>query len=104
MIEQNLINWSKNIYFSMVTDSRFNTDIKTEIEAIHKKVLDALKDNNKFKIFFSNFKYITFENGKIQQYRVYYLVNINKRNTKRNDLYFLVNKIKPVYYGNKWGD
>ena len=48
--------------------------------------------------------YKSFENGKTKQIRAYYKVEINKTNTKLNDLYCLVNSIKPVYYGKKFGD
>jgi len=37
--QENLINWSKSVYFSMIADSRFNKDIKKEIEKLHKGVL-----------------------------------------------------------------
>jgi len=104
MINENLINWSKSVYFSMIVDSRFNKDIKKEIEKLHKGVLEVLKDKNKFKVYSSNYDFMTFENGKTKQIRVYYKVEINKKNTKLNDLYCLVNKINPVRYGNKWGD
>jgi len=97
-------NWSKSIYFSMIADSRFNKDIKKEIERLHKGVLKVLNDETKFKVYSHKCEMITFENEKTKQFRVYYKVEINKINTKKNDLYGLVNSIKAVYYGGKWGD
>ena len=97
-------NWSKSIFFSMVADSRFTEDIKKEIKKLHNWVLEVLKDQNKFQIYFREDDMITFEEGKTKQFRVYYRVEINKKNTKRNDLYCLVNSIKPVYYGKRWGN
>ena len=101
--QKKLINWSKSVYFSMIADSRFNKDILKEIKKLHKGVLRVLKDKNKFKVYFSKKDYLSFENGKTKQIRIYYKIEINKTNTHLKDLYCLVNKIKPVYYGNKWG-
>ena len=97
-------NWSKSVYFSMISDSRFTEEIKKENKKLHKGVLEVLKDKNKFQIYFKENKIITFEKGKTKQLRVYYKVEINKNNTKLNNLYCLVNSIKPVYYGKRWGD
>jgi len=102
----NLINqnWSKSVYFSMIADDRFIKDIKKEIEKLHKGVLGVLSNKDKFKVYFQKSDLITFENGKTKQLRVYYKVEINKKNTHLKGLYFLVNSIKPVRYGRKWGD
>lgn len=104
MIKEINKNWSKSVYFSMIADSRFNKDIKKEIERLHNGVLEVLKDKDRFKIYFSNYDFMTFEDGKTEQIRVYYRVEINKKNTRLNDLYYFVNSIKPVYYGKKWGN
>ena len=100
MIKQN---WSKSVFFSMIIDSRFTKDIEKEIEKLHKGVLEVLKDKDKFKVYFSDYNYMTFENGKTKQIRIYYRVEINKVNTKLKDLYCLINSVKPVYYGKRWG-
>ena len=97
-------NWSKSVYFSMIADNRFTKNIKKEIEVLHKGVLEVLKDETKFNIYFSDVDFMTFENGKTKQKRIYYKVKINKSNTKLNELYSLVNSVKPVYYGKRWRD
>ncbi len=86
----------------MIADSRFTKDIKKEINKLHKGVLNVLKNKDKFQVYFSNYDSMTFENGKTKQIRVYYRVEINKVNTKLNDLYLLVNSVKAVYYGKRW--
>ena len=88
----------------MVSDSRFDEDIKQKIEELHNGVLRVLSDENKFRIYFRKDSLITFEEGKTKQFRVYYRVEINKKNTRLNDLYRLVNSVKAVYYGRNWGD
>jgi len=88
----------------MVSDSRFDEDIKQKIEELHNGVLRVLSDENKFRIYFRKDSLITFEEGKTKQFRVYYRVEINKKNTRLNDLYQLVNSVKAVYYGRNWGD
>jgi len=97
-------NWSKSIFFSMVSDSRFTKDIKKEIEELHNGVMEVLKDKNKFQIYFRHSELLTFSGEKSEQFRVYYRVEINKKNTRRNDLYHLVNSVKAVYYGKRWGN
>ena len=47
---------------------------------------------------------MTFGEGEDSQIRIYYRVEINKKNTRLKNLYSFVNSIKPVYYGKKWGD
>jgi len=103
-MKQIKVNWSKSVYFSMIADSRFTKDIKKEIKRLHKEVLNVLKDKTKFNVYFKECDLITFENGKTKQFRVYYKVEINKINTNLKDLYYLVNSVTPVYYGNRWGD
>ena len=100
--EQNK-NWSKSVYFSMIADSRFTKDINKEIDKLHKGVLEVLRDKNKFKLYFMDKHFIDWEETKSKQIRIYYRVEINKKNTRLNDLYGLVNSIKAVYYGKKWG-
>ena len=102
--QQKTHNWSKSVYFSMIADSRFSEDIKAEIEKLHNGVLEVLKDKDKFQIYFSDKRFMTFGNGEDKQFRVYYKVEINKKNTKLNDLYCLVNSVKAVYYGKRWGN
>jgi len=97
-------NWSKSVFFSMIADSRFTEDIKKEIERLHNGVIEVLKDKDKFQIYFSERKFMTFGEGKDERFGVYYRVEINKRNTRLNDLYCLVNSVCPVYYGKRWGD
>ena len=92
------MNLSKQVRFQMIADSRFTKDILKEIENLHKKVLSVLGDKNKFDISFSDKRYLTFENGKTQQYRITYFVRINKELVKWNDLYGLVNSVKAVPY------
>lgn len=95
-------NWSKSVFFSMIADDRFNKDIKKEINKLHRGVLKVLSDKDKFQVYHSNKDFITFEKGKTKQIRVYYKVEINKSNTKLNDLYGAVNSVKVVRYGNRW--
>lgn len=97
-------NWSKSVYFSMIADDRFVEDIKNEIEKLHNGVLDVLRDKNKFKVYFSEKQFMTFGEGRDSQIRIYYRVEINKKNTRLKNLYSFVNSIKLVYYGRKWGD
>ena len=102
-------NWSKSVYFSMIADTRSTTNITSKINRLHKKVLDKLKDKTKFKVYFSRSGLLTWKPQEYlpkgnKQKRVYYKVEINKKNTKLNELYSLINSIEPVYYGNKWGD
>lgn len=96
--------WSKSVFFSMIADSRFNKNIKKEIEKLHNGVLEVLKDKDKFQVYHSDKMFMTFGDGKDEQFRVYYRVEINKKNTRLNDLYCLVNSVKAVYYGKRWGD
>ncbi len=97
-------NWSKSVYFSMIADSRFTKDINKEIDKLHKGVLENLKDKNKFQLYFSDKDFLNWDYDNSKQIRIYYKVEINKKNILLNDLYCLVNSIKPVYYGKKWGD
>ena len=95
-------NWGKSVYFSMIADSRFDKNIILKIKTLHKKIKSKLRNKNKFKVYNSKIDSMTFENGKTKQKRIYYRVEINKSNTKLNDLYSLVNSVKPVHYGNRW--
>ena len=97
-------NWSKSVFFSMIADSRFTEDIEKEIKKLHNGVLEVLKDKNKFQMYFSEKDFMTFGEEKDKQFRVYYRVEINKKNTRLNDLYCLVNSVKPVYYWKNWGN
>ena len=91
--------WSiRQVSFQMISDSRFTKDIKTEIEMLHKGVLKVLEDKNKFKLSFSDKRYLTFGDGTDKQFRIHYNVKINKEFAKWNDLYGLVNSVKAVRY------
>lgn len=98
-------NWSKSVFFSMITDDRFDKNIKTKIKQMHRKVMLKLRDKSKFNVHHGEIYKIDWSDSEgNKQYRIHYRVQINKNNTRLKDLYRLVNSVEPVYYGNKWGD
>jgi len=105
MAEQKEPNWSKPIFFSLITDNRFDKNIKAKINHMHRRVLAKLSNPNKFDVYHGEIYPIDFSDSEgNKQYRVHYRVRINKNNTKKKELYAKVNSVKAVYYGTRWGD
>ena len=85
----------KKLYFTQITDSRFDKNIETLLDERAEKIKSLLNIDG-ITVFAGNKRKIDFTEN--TQFRIDFIVTKNTRKLSWNDIYKLVNSVKAVPY------
>lgn len=85
----------KKLYFTQITDSRFDENIETLLDERTEKIKSLLNIDG-ITVFSGNKRQIDF--GTNIQWRIDFIVTKNTRKLSWNDIYRIVNSVKAVPY------